>query len=212
MHFEFKPPLPPTLAYACLRLADGLVVTLGGRRAKSLVDLTMIGSFVCESQEIPASFTTETGWPSVVNCALVTSISLQKEWPLRLRRFPDMRRGVSAVSIGEGWARFMSDQGLGLGALLTFEIVDERCLVVGIHRRSALKVPQTFQQLPDASQITCDSREQPEVFDLFADHSPRPSAHEIPRDARPHFLKILRKTHIQKCASSRIVSWVSSRF
>jgi hypothetical protein len=71
-----------------------------------------------ETQEIPATFTIETSWSGEENCALVTSITIQKEWPLRFRRFPNMRRGVSAVSVGEGWARFMSDQGLGLGALL----------------------------------------------------------------------------------------------
>lgn len=172
----------------------------------------MIGSDVCESQEIPATFTTETGWPRSENCALVTSIAIQKEWPLRFRLLTDMRRGVSAASIGEGWARFMSDQRLGLGAVLTFEIVDERRLVVGIHRRSALKVPQTFQQLPDASHLACDSREQPKVDDLSPDHSPRPGVHEVRGDACPHFEKKLRKTHVKKCASSRIVSWFSNCF
>ena len=167
---------------------------------------------VVETQEIPATFTTETGWPGDDNCALVTSITIEKEWPLRFRRFPDMRRGVSAVSVGEGWARFMSNQGLGLGALLTFEVVDERRLVVGIHRRSALTEQQAFQQLPNASLIACDARVTAQVDNNFPDHPPQPSLHEVRGDARPHFQKTLRKTHTKNCAASRLVSLLTNFF
>lgn len=170
------------------------------------------GVCVGETQEIPATFTTETGWPGEDNCALVTSITLQKEWPLTFRRFPDMRRGVSAVSVGEGWARFMSDQALGLGALLTFEVVDGRRLVVGIHRRSALTEPHQFQQYADANLEPGDSRVQPEFTNSAQHVPPRVGLHEVRCDARPHFQKTLRKTHTKKCASSRFVSQNSHCF
>jgi hypothetical protein len=142
----------------------------------------------------------------------VTSICMEKEWPLRFRRFLDNRRGVSAMSVGKGWARFMSDHGLGIGALLTFEVVDERRLVVGVHRRSALKEPQSFQQHPNLGHLACDSREQPEVGFSFPAKSRRPRLHEDGGDACPHFLKTLRKTHTKKCTSARMVSWFYSSF
>ena len=137
---------------------------------------------------------------------------MSKVWPLRLRRFPDMQRGVSAVSTGEGWARFMSDHQLGLGALLTFEVVDERRLVVGIHRRSALTEPQSFQQLPEGSHIACGSRVQAENSNSIPDHLCRHGLHPLRGDARPHFHKTLRKTHTKKSASSRMVSRFSNCF
>ena len=165
-----------------------------------------------ESQEIPATFTIETGWPGSENCALVTSITMSKEWTLRLRRLPDMRRGVSAVSTGEGWARFMSDHGFGLGALLTFEVVDERRLAVGIHRRSALTEPRSFQHLSEGSRIACGSRVQAENTSSIPDHLCRHSLHLVCGEARPHFHKTLRKTHTTKCASSRMVSRFSNCF
>jgi hypothetical protein len=170
------------------------------------------GVCVGETQEIPATFTTETGWPGEDNCALVTSITLQKEWPLTFRRFPDMRRGVSTVSVGEGWARFMSDQALGLGALLTFKVVDERRLVVGIHRRSALTEQQQFQQYADTSLYADDSRVQPGFTNSAPDLPPRLGLQQVRGDARPSFQKKLRKTHTKKCASSRIVSRISHCF
>lgn len=174
---------------------------------------TILGGFsrsrgVClwPTQEIPATFTTETGWPFGEHCGLVTSID-GKEWPLCIRRLPDMRRGVSAVSVGEGWARFMADQGLGLGALLTFEVVDERRLVVGIHRRNALTEPQAFQQLcGDGQHIAGDSAE---VNNNSHSQPARPGKLEFSGDTRPHFHKKLSKTHIKKHASSRIVSGFS---
>ena len=178
---------------------------------------TILGGFsrswgVClwETQEIPATFTTETGWPFGEHCRLVTSIDGKKEWPLCLRRLPEERRGVSAVSVGEGWARFMADQCLGLGALLTFEVVDERRLVVGIHRRNALTEPLAFQQLCwDGQHIARESTEQTEVHNSSYSQLSRPGALEFSGDTRPHFHKKLSKTHIKKCASSRIVSGFS---
>ena len=164
------------------------------------------------TQEIPATFTQETGWPGSEDCALVTSITMLKEWPLRFRMFPDARRGVSAVSVGEGWARFMSDHGLGLGAVVTFEVVDCRRLVVGIHRRSALTEPHGFQQPVTCTHIACDSQATPEVDPKTPDHSTQPGCHEVRLDARPHFWKTLRRTHTKNCASSRMVSIFSWAF
>ena len=86
-------------------------------------------------QEIPKSFAAETGWPGEENCALVTSISTLKEWPLQFRRLSDACAGVAAVTVGGGWSKFVEDQNLGPGAFLTFELVDERRLVVALHNR-----------------------------------------------------------------------------
>lgn len=89
-------------------------------------------------QEIPTAFTAETGWPSEEECALVTSISMLKEWPLQIRQLQHVRPpGVSAVSIGGGSAIFLVDHNLNVGAFLTFEVVDSRRFVVAIHSRSA---------------------------------------------------------------------------
>lgn len=85
---------------------------------------------VAKSQEIPATFTAETGWPGNDECALVTSVNFAKEWPLQFRRYSDVHTGVSAVFGGGGWAKFVADHHLGDGAFLTFEVVDERSLVV----------------------------------------------------------------------------------
>lgn len=89
------------------------------------------------SQEIPASFTSETGWPGEDECALVTSITTPTEWPLQFQRLLDVSDGISAVSVGDGWAKFLESQNLGIGAFLTFEVVDDRRLVVAHHHRSA---------------------------------------------------------------------------
>ena len=97
------------------------------------------GTGVGISQEIPATFTAETRWPGEEDCALLTSISTVKEWPLKFRLLPDVRTGISAVSVGGGWAKFLEDQNLGVGAFMTFEVVDERRLVVALHHRSAVE-------------------------------------------------------------------------
>ena len=93
---------------------------------------------VAKSQEIPATFTAETGWPYVDECCLVTSIDFAKEWPLKFRRFADVHTGVSAVSVGGGWEQFVTDHELGDDAFLTFEMVDERTLVVALQAVGAL--------------------------------------------------------------------------
>lgn len=159
-----------------------------------------------ELQEIPATFTAKTGWPSCEDCALVTSISTRKEWPLRIRRLPDAHRGISAVSIGGGWARFIADQHLGVGAFLTFEVVDSRRLVVALHRCSA---PTDYSPLHqhrfDAALVRdCLQREPPEVDTL--NPMPSDSLSPVRGNDRPHFQKMLRKAHMKKYASNKLVS------
>jgi hypothetical protein len=106
----------------------------------------------------------------------------------------------------------MSDHGLGLGAVVTFEVVDARRLVVGIHRRSALTEQHSFQQPVTSAALAGDSTASPEADNNSPDHSTHPGGHEVRVDARPHFRKTLRRTHANKCASSRLVSNFSSPF
>ena len=148
-------------------------------------------------------FTDETGWPFDEQCALVTSISSEKEWPLQVRRLSDVRGGISAVSVGGGWANFLADQNVGFGALMTFEVVDERRLVVALHHR---RTPKEAEETDNETGLERDCRggDLPEVINT------RPTTltvvPEAPRDVRPQFCKTLRKTHVLKHASSRIVS------
>lgn len=151
-----------------------------------------------KTQEIPASFTTETGWPRYEDCALVTSISTAEEWPIRLQHVLDIIPGVSAVSVGAGWPKFVSDQALGHGAFLTIEIVDDRRLVVSIHRRSAVD----FDQSPAVVRDYCEAPLTPNNVPCL---SSRQCLHDTHRDARPQFQKTLRKTHTKKGASARMV-------
>lgn len=155
------------------------------------------------SQEIPVHFTDETGWPFEEQCALVTSISFEKEWPLQVRRLPDVRGGISAVSVGAGWANFLADQNVGFGALMTFEVVDERRLVVALHHRRS---PEDTEKTDIETGLVrvCRGGNLPEVMNT------RPTTltalPEFRGDVRPQFRKTLRKTHVLKHASSRIVS------
>ena len=192
---------------AKLDICLALFCVLGASSGGECLDLTAIWHGPGKTQEIPASFTAETCWPCVEECALVTSISTLKEWPLQIRRRPSMHGGISHVSIGGGWAKFVADQHLGDGALLTFEPVDERHLVVAFHQRGALEEPQHLEQLEPLRNTLvrdCRDNEAPEV------DNPQPvltaGRAEVRSDKRPHFTKILRKTHLQKLASTRIVS------
>ena len=65
-----------------------------------------------------------------------------------MRRVEDRNAGVSAVSVGRGWSKFVQDQDLRVGAFLTFELVDSRCLVVSIHRRSGAPATPPSQVAP----------------------------------------------------------------
>ena len=162
------------------------------------------GHGVGGAQEIPASFTAETGWPGEENCALVTSISTIREWPLQFRRLHDLRKGiVKAVSVGDGWAQFIADQNLGPGAFLTFEIVDSRRLVVALHHRSA---PEDFGQphLADMDTKLVRDRDISDAGDNGRRHSLQ--VYQVRIDDRPNFIKTLRKSHMLKQDSAQIVS------
>lgn len=79
--------------------------------------------------------TARTGWPGCEDCALVMSISTLNEWPLRMMlNWYDPCGEGSVHSVGTGWNKFVEDQMVGDGDLLIFKVVDERCLVVTIHR------------------------------------------------------------------------------
>lgn len=157
-------------------------------------------------QEIPATFTAETGWPAEENCALLTSISTLKEWPVRFRRLPDMQRGISATSVGGGWARFVEEQNLGHGAFLTFEVVDDRRLVVALHTRNSAEDCPPARGGEFGHTLLRDSREHEHSS---ADNS-QPTLSTVlcsdRCDERPHFIKTLRKTNMMKRASCKLVS------
>ena len=146
--------------------------------------------------------TAETGWPHEEECALVTSISTAKEWPLQLRRLPKMPRGISAVSVGGGWTKFIADQHLGDGAFLTIEVVDERRLVVALHYHSAHEHIKPFQLPGVNSTIVRDCRDiEPPVED-----NPQPVQASVLREVRIDERPDFQKTHMKKHESSRIVS------
>ena len=109
------------------------------------------------------------------------------------------------MSIGGGWAKFLQDQNLGEGALLTFEVVDERRLVVAIHNRSPYDLHEPQQLHGDTNEILdLLEREAPEAGDSQPTRSPLLSkAHGVERAS---FRKKLRKTHTLKYDSSRLVS------
>lgn len=162
------------------------------------------------SQEIPAAFTAETGWPGTLECALVTSISSTKEWPVRLRRCTEVEGGVSAVAVGGGWAKFLVDQRLPTGALLTFEPVDSRCLVVALHERSAAEDSQLTQHtsmLVEAiSEPGCGDIEPPPVPNSVPLDPCQCGRTEGAHESRPQFTKTLRKTHLKSHDAGRLVS------
>ena len=166
-----------------------------------------VGHGVGRTQEIPAAFTAETGWPGEEDCAIVTSITTMSEWPIQFRRLHNVRKGiVSAVSVGDGWPKFIADHNLATGAFLTFEVVDSRRLVAALHHRSA-RDDFAQPQLPDV--CTGLSRD---TFPLnpsdAGDNHPRQSLRlpDVQRNDCPNFRKTLRKSHTKKQDSSRIVS------
>ena len=100
---------------------------------------------------------------------------------MQFKRFHNVRKGiVTAVSVGEGWAKFLEDQKLGPGAFLTFEVVDSRRLVAALHHRSA---PADFAipLLPDVDTQLARDRLYRESADAPVTH-PRQSP-EVPRSA-----------------------------
>lgn len=167
------------------------------------------GHMVAKSQEIPATFTAETGWPRFDECALVTSMTFAKEWPLQFRRYASFHTGVSAVSVGGGWAKFVEDHNLGEGAFLTFEMVDDRSLVVALHVRGALGSHERSQEeqiVEPSSQCPWSEHVPPPEDNRHTRQSIRGVPTELARDHLPQFQKTLRKTHMRKNDLGRLVS------
>lgn len=132
-----------------------------------------------------------------------------REWPLQFRRYYHEEPGVSAVSVGGGWAQFVADHHLGDGAFLTFEVVDDRSLVVALHARGVVRsnhspeqerIVGALSQPPRSDHVppTEDTRDPPQ--------SVRGALTEFPSEHRPQFLKKLRKTHMKKNDGGRLVS------
>ena len=164
---------------------------------------------VAKAQEIPATFTAETGWPRFDDCALVTSMNFTKEWPLHFRRYASWNKGVSAVSVGGGWAKFCEDHSLGEGAFLTFEVVDARSLVVALHARGALGSHQRSQEewiVEAGSQRPWSEHVPPPEDNRSTRQWGRGVQSDLPSDQRPQFQKTLRKTHMTKNDCGRLVS------
>lgn len=150
-------------------------------------------------------FTALTGWPVEEHCALVTNMTMQEEWPVQLRHLPDVSSGYSAVSVGGGWAKFLSDNNLSIGAFLTFEVVDERRLVVAHHLRCAAEGCEDSQQTDVESGTVRDwrPREPPS-----AEHTHRlatVSHTDVRLGTTAQFRKTIHKTNLTKHDSSRIV-------
>lgn len=159
-------------------------------------------------QEIPATFTDETGWPATDDVALVTSISTVSEWPLKLVRYSVREGGSSAVSVGGGWEKFVADQHLQPGAFMTFEVVDERRLVVTVHARSAASDSEFLRQEPavEATPEPCCR----DIGPLPVDNNKPPASNrrvisKVPGQSLPQFQKTLRKTHMKDHDGGRLV-------
>ncbi|KAG0594592.1 hypothetical protein M758_UG091100 [Ceratodon purpureus] len=98
--------------------------------------LTVTSTISSATLKFPATFRARHGWPGEEDCCLCTSIRTINNWPLQMKRLHDTEGGFSVVSVGPGWPRFLEAHNSRVGAFLTFEMVDKRCLVVSIHRRS----------------------------------------------------------------------------
>ena len=118
--------------------------------------------------------------------------------------------GVSAVSVGGGWAQFVNDHELGEGAFLTFEMVDERTLVVAVHAIGARCSDESHEQerIPEETYWhLCSANWPPPGDSCEAPQSLRQVVTEVAID--PHqiqFHKTLRKTHLKKNDGGRLVS------
>lgn len=126
-----------------------------------------------------------------------------------MRRCTELDSGVSAVSVGSGWAKFVADQRLLPGALLTFEVADSRCLVAALHGCSATVDHQTLQLERAVEANSANDRKtlvHPPV--VPGDHV-NPSegvVTEAENESRPQFQKTLRKTHLKSNDAGRLVS------
>ncbi|KAG0572752.1 hypothetical protein KC19_VG121900 [Ceratodon purpureus] len=95
--------------------------------------------------EVPAEFSSKTGWPGVENCAIVTSTKF-KEWPLRKTQLSSLTSLGFAMSDSAGWLKFLGDQDVSAGDVLVFEQVDERCLVASVAYQSGR--PSVTEDVP----------------------------------------------------------------
>lgn len=125
---------------------------------------------------------------------------------MQMRHLPDVSEGYSAVSVGAGWAKYLSDHNLGVGAFLTFEVVDARRLVVASHIRFAPEDSEEPQQ-PDVDSGAVRDYRPCEPAEAQDTHRHATIVHpDVRSDEALQFRKILRKTHLKKHNSSRIVS------
>ena len=110
------------------------------------------------------------------------------------------------MSVGGGWAKFVIDNKLSMGAFLTFEVVDERRLVVAHHTRCTAEDGEGPHQ-PDINSATV--REWRYIEPPEAEHPHRlatmPNT-DVQSNTLQRFRKTLRKTHVAKQNNSRIVS------
>ncbi|KAG0627795.1 hypothetical protein M758_2G228600, partial [Ceratodon purpureus] len=118
--------------------------------------------------------------------------------------------GLAFISIGTGWASFVSDHKLTIGAFLTFEVLDTACLAVAIHRRSSSPVSPPEVVDADIKPTRLVHRDLPEVG-----HARRRLSTQLPTTRVTHlhdstaadipsFRKTLRKSHVLDVPSSRV--------
>ncbi|KAG0567633.1 hypothetical protein KC19_7G149900 [Ceratodon purpureus] len=165
--------------------------------------------------EIPKSFNAKCGWPGHLNYAMVTSITAKKQWPLQLKRFEHGLKKF-AFSIGEGWPEFVADNHIGLRDLFVFEVVDDTCLVVRIHRhrhrpatsgKKKLKAEATPSEIPPTpkpcSRPATLGKKKMKAEATPSEISPAPKPEQNPVEV-PLFCKTLRISHLKSRGATRL--------
>lgn len=155
-------------------------------------------------QEIPKSFSARSGWPGHLDVTLVTSITREKQWPLQLRRV-EPGSSLTAISIGSGWDEFVKDNGVGLGDLLVFEVVDEVCLVVTIHRHRPRPATHGKKKPPAEMAPTPKPARTPTAVERTGSSAQAPPSAYKPFWG-PQFCKTLRVSHLRSGGAARLVS------
>ena len=97
------------------------------------------------------------------------------QWAVQFRTHGVTDPRLSSFTVGDGFEKFVADNDVAIGTLLVVEAVDDRCVVVTIHRREDENAPPL---------------------------TPPPSPHT---DGRPHFRKTLRACHTRPFKSTRLV-------
>ncbi|KAG0593749.1 hypothetical protein M758_UG015900 [Ceratodon purpureus] len=77
-------------------------------------------------EEVPLDFGAKTRWLGCEKCVLETSLSALKEWPLRMTALTSLKCLRTSISDSAWWSKLEEDQGVGVGNMLVFEVVDER--------------------------------------------------------------------------------------